>query len=228
MIQLIQCDQGSPEWFAARKGIPTASEFHQILTPPKSRGGEAKTRRTYMHKLAAEILTGELTERVSTPDMERGKAWEDEARDAYCFVSGEMCQRVGFVRNGDVGASPDSLIDDIGGLEIKTAKNHIQIDRLLKDELPDEHKAQVQGNLWICERDWWDFCSYCPKLPPFIKRIYRDDGFIANLAGAIRQFNDELAETVEKIRRYGDPKPTVKEQLVASVREIGMAEYLTA
>ncbi len=126
-----------------------------------------------------------------------------KARDHYAFVTNTELRRVGFVRNEIAGCSPDSLIGDAGGLEIKIALPHIQLDRIIKDELPEEHKAQVQGNIWITGREWWDFTSYCPKLPPFIKHVPRDDGFIANMAGAVSTFNTELAETVDRIRRYG-------------------------
>jgi hypothetical protein len=135
--------------------------------------------------------------------MERGKLMEDEARDLYAFTHGIEPQRVGFIRSGSKGASPDSLIGDNGGLEIKSAAAHIQIARLLADELPSEHKAQVHGSMWVAEREWWDFCSYCPKLPLFVKRIYRDETYIAKLAQEVDLFNIELQQTVEYIRRYG-------------------------
>lgn len=220
-LQIFTFDQNSPDWYEARRGIPTASEFDQILTAPKSKGGESKTRRTYMNKLAAEKITGELTDRVSTKAMDRGKAWEPAAREAYSFITEEEVELIGFVRNGDVGCSPDGFIGKNGGLEIKTVQNHQQIELLRVGLFPEEHKAQVQGGLWVCEREFWDFVSYCPALPPFIKRVYRDEGYIANLAGQVAKFNDELQETVEKIRRYGEPTPTVKEQLVASVKATG-------
>ncbi|MDB5501228.1 MAG: exonuclease, partial [Tardiphaga sp.] len=70
-------------------------------------------------------------------------------------------------------------------------------------ELPDEHKAQVYGCMWISEREWWDFISYCPKLPLFVKRVYRDEEYIAKLAGAVEKFNADLSATVAIIRGYG-------------------------
>ncbi len=200
MMQIIECEQGSPEWFAARLGIPTASEFSTVMAK-----GEGKTRRTYLLKLAGELLTGEPQESYSNPHMERGKLMEEDARDAYSFAQDVEPQIVGFIRNGDAGCSPDSLIGDNGGLEIKTALAHIQIERILKGVLPAEHRAQVQGCIWLCERDWWDFVSYSPKLPPLIVRVPRDDGYIATLAGAVKAFNEELAQTVDLIRRYGQP-----------------------
>jgi hypothetical protein len=202
MMQIIQCDQGTPEWFAARAGIPTASEFHTVMAVgPK--GGKSATRVAYLNKLAGEILTGEPMATYTNADMERGKLMEDEARDLYAFQYSVEPQRVGFVRNGNKGASPDSLVGENGGLEIKSAAAHIQIARLLDGELPSEHKAQVHGNIWVCEREWWDFCSYCPKLPLFRVRVYRDESYIQKLANEVELFNIELQQTVDYIRCYG-------------------------
>lgn len=202
MMQIIDCEQGTPEWFAARLGIPTASEFHTVLAKGRD-GGASLTRKTYLLKLAGEIVTGEPMENYSNAHMERGKIMEDEARDCYSFTKDCEPQRIGFIRNGDKGCSPDSLIGDKGMLEVKTKLPHLLLDVLLKDEFPPEHKAQCQGALWVAEREWIDIAIYWPKLPLFIKRAYRDDGYIANLAGAVSTFNDELAATVDRIRRYG-------------------------
>jgi len=202
MIEIVNCEQGSPEWFAARAGIPTSSEFHTVMAVgPK--GGKSATRVAYLNKLVGEIITGEPMTSYVNADMERGKVMEDEARDLYAFTHDLEPERVGFIRNGDKGASPDSLIGSNGGLEIKSAAPHVQVARLLDNELPSEHKAQVQGNLWVTEREWWDFVSYCPKMPPFEVRVYRDEDYIKKLALAVELFNVELQQTVDYIRRYG-------------------------
>jgi hypothetical protein len=200
--RIISCEQGSPEWFAARLGLPTASEFSTVMAKGKD-GGKSLTRKTYMLKLAGEILTGEPMESYSNQHMERGKEQEAEAREAYELMRDVDCQQVGFIVNGDKGCSPDSLIGDDGGLEIKTALPHIQVERLLKGDLPAEHRAQVQGVMWVAERKWLDFVSYCPRLPLLIVRVPRDDGYIATLAGAVKEFNAELANVVEAIRSAG-------------------------
>lgn len=222
MMQIIDCEQGSEAWFMARMGIPTASEFKTILAVKKE-AREKITRHNYMRKLAGEILTGMPMESYSNGHMERGKEQEDEARDLYCLTYDVDAERVGFICNHGAGCSPDSLIGEKGGLEIKTALPHIQIERLEANELPPEHRAQVQGNIWLAEREWWDFACYCPRLPLFVKRIQRDDGYIATLAGAVKQFNDELAELVERIRRFDEPKPTTMQMLQASVAQLGAA-----
>lgn len=218
-IQIIDCVQGTPEWLACRAGIPTASEFHTVMAKGRD-GGASVTRRKYLHSLAGEIITGEPMESYSNGHMDRGKAMEDEARETYAFIHDADIRRVGFIRNGQKGGSPDSLIGETGGLEIKTALPHIQIDRLIKDELPSEHKCQVQGNLWIAEREFWDFVSYWPRLPLFVKRVYRDEAFIKQLSDAVDAFNEELALLVERIRNYGRAETSseiLKNKLVQSV-----------
>lgn len=197
-MEIFDCEQGTEEWFECRRGLPTASNFATLMAK-----GEGKTRSQYMRKLAGEILTGELAEQFSNAHTERGNAMEDEARQAYAFVESAEILRVGFIRNGNKGASPDSLIGTNGGLEIKTALPHIQIDRLERDRLPPEHRAQVQGNLWVSEREWWDFVSYWPKLPILTVRVYRDEEFIKEMSDEVDRFNEELTALVEKIRRYG-------------------------
>lgn len=199
MMEVFDIEQGDDAWFQARLGIPTASKFATVMAK-----GEGKTRSEYMRTLAGEILTGEPAESFTNVHMERGKAMEDEARETYAFLEGAQIKRVGFIRNGNKGASPDSLVGDRGGLEIKTALPKIQIDRLERNRLPPEHVAQVQGNLWLSERDWWDFVSYWPRLPMLTVRVQRDEEYIKQMASEIDRFNDELAELVERIRHYGE------------------------
>lgn len=186
-----------------KEGCSSAQLAAAVKAAKKKNANPAATRAKYLRELAGEVLTGELSETFSNDHMARGSEQEADARRLYAFHADAEPQLVGFVRNTIAGCSPDSLVGNNGGLEIKSALAHIQIDRLFKDALPPEHKAQVQGNLWICEREWWDFMSYCPKLPPLIKRVYRDEPYIAKLATAVRQFNEELAELVERIQNYG-------------------------
>lgn len=197
--QIIDVEQGSEAWFAARLGLPTASEFHTIVGVKKD-AREKITRQTYMRKLAGEIITGMPMDNWSNDHMDRGKAQEDEARKLYAFQFDAEPMQVGFIRNGNAGCSPDSLLGEDGGLEIKAALAHVQIERMERDELPSSHRLQVLGNLWLAEREWWDFCSYSPRLPLFVVRVHRDETAIKELAAAVDQFNDELAELVDRLR----------------------------
>jgi hypothetical protein len=197
-LQIIDCDQGSPEWFTARLGIPTASEFKTLLGIKKD-ARDKVTRTTYMNKLAGELLTGVPAESYTNGHMERGKEMEDEARSFYAFMRDAEPQRVGFIRSGNAGCSPDSLIGDKGVLEIKTALPHILIDRIRKDDFPPEHKAQCQGALWVAEREWIDFVSYWPGLEPYIERVYRDEVKIKSIELGVAMFLNEMAEVMAKL-----------------------------
>lgn len=199
-MQIIDCIQGTPEWFAARAGIPTASKFADVMAVGRG-GAESKTRRTYMLKLAGEILTGEPMDSFSNVHTERGHEMEPEARNFYAFKHDCEPELVGFIRSGNKGASPDSLIGANGMLEIKTKLPHLLLDVLLRDNFPTDHRAQCQGQLWVAEREWVDLICYWPKMPPHIVRAYRDEEYIKQIAAAVDQFNDELAEIVARFQQ---------------------------
>ena len=190
--------QNSPEWMAVRAGIPTASEFDTVMASGRG-GGESKTRRKYMLRLIAQRLGADNPEPYTNASMERGHEMEMEARRTYAFINDCEPTLVGFVRRGDVGASPDALIGEDGLLEVKTKQPDLHLEVLLAGVLPPEHKPQVQGQLWVAEREWCDFVSYWPKLPPFIHRVYRDEAYITELANGVAQFMDELVALQAKV-----------------------------
>ena len=209
-----ECPQGSYEWFKARIGIPTASMFCELLRGP--RGGEAKGRRTYLLKKAGELLTGVPSEEeFFNGHMERGKLMEDEARAHYEFIHEDAeLLRVGFVRNGRAGGSPDALIDQNGALEIKTCMPHRGLlDALVTGKVAPNFVAQCQGINWITEREYCDLIIYwnperrdgAPGIPAFTTRLYRDEDFIKTLASEVARFNEEVDAIVEHVLHRSDP-----------------------
>lgn len=203
MLEIFDCAQNSEEWYAARAGIPTSSEFATVMAKGKTAGSESITRRKYLYKLAGEVITGMPEEGYSNAAMERGHVMEAEAREYYAFMQDVEPQLVGFVRNHGAGSSPDSFVSTDGILEIKTKKPSVLIEAILRDDYPPEHRAQIQGQLWICEREWCDLVCYWPKMPPCIRRIERDNSYIATLAGEVARFNDDLAALVERLQKTG-------------------------
>lgn len=194
-LQIFDCEQNSPEWIQARLGVVTCSEFKSVMAK-----GEGKTRRKYMLTVIGEKLAGQPFERYANADMERGHRLEDEAREEYRILTGNEVKRIGFMRRGDVGYSPDGLIDDDGLQEIKTKLYHLHIECLLADKLPTEHVQQCQGGLWVSGRQWIDFVSYCPGLPLFVKRVQRDEAFIARIKVEVDDFLVEMRQLIEKIQ----------------------------
>jgi YqaJ-like viral recombinase domain len=202
MMQIITCEQGTPEWHAARLGIPTASRFATVMAKGKS-GGDSVTRKEYMQKLAGEIITGRPMENYRNEAMERGHEQEAEARSLYAYTFNVTPELVGFVRNGQAGCSPDALIGNDGVLEIKSKAAHVLIElneRKMRGDFPAEHLAQCQGNLWITEREWIDIAAYCPGMILYQVRAYRAEPYIKTLASEVDRFNAELHEMVERNR----------------------------
>lgn len=197
-------EQGSPEWLALRLGKVTASRFSDVLA--KGRGNTpSKTRQSYLYQLAAEIVTGEPQDSFKSSAMSWGNECEPRARAAYELKNDSDVIECAFIEFSDqLGVSPDGLVGDSGLLEIKCPNTVTQIQRYLKGEFPTEYKAQVQGQLWVSEREWCDFVSFDPRINTsadyFQVRVYRDEDYIFNLATECSKFLDELAILVEKLK----------------------------
>lgn len=197
-MEIFDIEQGSPEWFDARLGIITSSEFNDVLT--NGRGGNpSKTRETLILKKAAERITGTPTETYTNGFMERGKELEPIAREIYEEKIGLDVKKVGFIRNGCFGASTDGLVGDDGVVEIKTRMAHLQINVLMKESFK-EHKAQMQGALLISGRQWSDYLSYCPGMPLFYHREYRDNEYIRILKEKLELAEEEIKTVIEFIK----------------------------
>src|SRR3990167_6593668 len=200
-MKIIQCEQGTPAWHQVRIGIPTASEFDKILTPT----GKASTQAdTYSKKLLAEWLAGKPLYQYESEWMKRVKETEQEARDYYAFATDAEIAQVGFVTldDGSAGCSPDMLVGDRGAGEIKCPAPWTHVGYLMGDKVDIKYWPQVQGQMWIAERDWVDWISYHPDLPPIIVRVQRDDGYIKALAAVISEFNDKLAARKLLLAKY--------------------------
>lgn len=208
--EFVECEQNSPEWFQARVGLPTASNFATIMASGRD-GDPSVTRTKLMHRLAGEIITGEPAEETfKSMAMVRGNALEEEARESFARRKGVTLRRVGFIKNFTglkrCGASPDSLIGFGSGLEIKTARADVLIPMLDNPaKMPPAHRAQVHGNMWVRECDEWWLSIYCHRnMPALDIQVRRDDRFIQEISDAVERFNFELNRLVERIKRMGE------------------------
>lgn len=200
MIAVTDFEQGSPEWFAARAGVPSASCFDKIVT---SKGERSKQRRDYLFQLAGESILGEKAETHTTAAMERGVEMEAEARSFYEFTHDADVDEVALCYSDERklwSCSPDGLVGEDGGLEIKCPKLHTHVGYLVSGKLPTKYFQQVQGNLFVTGREWWDFLSYFRGLPPLIVRVTPDEAFHAKLSDELERFAEDLAATIEKIK----------------------------
>jgi putative phage-type endonuclease len=191
-MQIIKdIEQGSQEWLQLRLGVATASNFDKIIT---SSGVESKTLKEYAFELASDSLLTEPEASFQSEAMIRGNQLEEEAKSYYSFVTDNKVEEVTFIKKGNIGYSPDGLISDNGLVEIKCPlkKNHLKY--LIDNKLPTKYKAQVQGGLYISEREYCDFISYHPLFKDekkmLVIRVERDEEFIKKLS-------DLLIKTIE-------------------------------
>lgn len=170
-MKIISCIQGSPEWHEHRLGLLTASEAQAIA----SNGAGLKTLVT---KLVAERLTRKQEQGYMNSDMQRGKDLESEARCSYELETGNVVTEVGFCKlDDDVGSSPDGLVGEDGGVEIKCFNDSKFVDYMFTEKVDTGYEWQCHFNIYVTDRQWWDYVVYNPNFekPLIIKRIYRDE-----------------------------------------------------
>lgn len=216
-MRTIKCTQGSAEWLEVRRGKITASRIADVLAVLK-KGGEGADRRNYRIEQIAERLSGRSEDHYVSPEMEWGTEFEPIARSAYEIATESMVDTVGFVLHPTfdfAGSSPDGLVGDDGGLELKCPKTTTHIKWLMDGKVPEEHQAQCLWHMTCCERKWWDFMSFDPRLPDglkiFIARMERDDERIAAIESEVARFNDEVEATIAQLgsRIIARPAPPI-------------------
>lgn len=192
-MKVLNVEQGSPEWVNARLGLPTSSQFHRIITPRTAKPSSAQLR--YMADLLAERALNVSLDPAVNALMERGGSLEREAAAWYELTQGLAVSKVGLclTDDGRIGCSPDRLVGDDGGLEIKCPSPGMHMMYLSGfDAVADDYRCQCQGAMWITGRRWWDTVSYHPDLPPALVRAERDEDFISALAEAVSGFSENL------------------------------------
>lgn len=194
-------DQGSDEWLVCRAGKVSASNFSKIFTATgKKTTGE--TRKTYLYQVAGERISGLPEESFKNEWMQRGNDIEPEARSVFELETGVFVAQTGMVlldEREEISCSPDGLIGDNSGLELKCPKMSTHIGYIEAGVLPSIYKPQVMGQMWICSREEWHFMSYHPSLKPFRLRIEWDEKYISLLSEAIEEFNSEVNDLVRRI-----------------------------
>jgi len=199
-MEINNCEQGTEEWYQARLGIATASEFSKVIT---SEGKTSTSLNDYAFTLASELLTEVQEEGYINTTMLRGTELEEEARQAYIEHTLETIEQVGFIKQGSYGYSPDGLVGSEGLIEIKCPTQKVHTKYLYNKSLPSQYKAQVQGGLLVTGRKWCDFISYNPnfieKRRLLIVRVTRDEAFIKALEDRLRVVNDRKETFLKEI-----------------------------
>ena len=162
-----EVEQGSQEWHRMRAGRITASKVHDIIKKGRAKGSYSAARQTYMNELIAQVCTGLLPDEITAKQMQWGKDNEPKALDLYDPFEEKQITQIAFIYSDDMrcGVSPDALVGDNGGLEIKCPWTTSQyIDQLLGGDPKPEYLTQMQFSLWLTKREFWDFANYDPRM----------------------------------------------------------------
>ena len=220
-MRYIACEQGTPEWHAARAGVITASKFRDALTTYKGSDKPQACSVDYAHAVAVERISGApIGDGYLGWQMKRGQDEEPFGREDYEVDHGVLVQEAGVCLTdcGTFGYSTDGLVGDDGLIEIKSLVAPVKLVALWKTGDLSEWMHQIQGGLWITGRKWCDFICWAPQLRAvdkhlYVKRVYRDEKFINAMELGLLEFNARVGE-IERLLR-ADPAAIVPEALVA-------------
>lgn len=193
--------QGSLAWLELRAGKVTASEIGEMLTPQfKPRTGDRPQKYLYT-KLAEHVLRGPLPDSGRSFAMEQGSIREEEARPWLEMETGLEVQTVGFIETDDgrAGCSPDGLIGEYGGAEIKCPQPATHVRYLIEGILPEQYITQVHASLYVTGRKWWYFLSYCPGFSPLLLTVERNEVACDAIASALEHFKTRFNTALEKL-----------------------------
>lgn len=197
---IVECEQRSEEWLAACCGNVGASSIDKIIT---TKGEPSKQRTEYMMTLAAERITGKQEVGFTSQAMLNGIEREAEARTLFEMAHGVEIRQVGLIYKDDrklCHCSPDGLIEETDGWEVKCPMSKTHIKYLIGNTLPSEYFCQVQFSLYVSEREYWWFMSHYAGLKPLIIKVARDEKWIEKCEKELNAFNEELDEMVKKLQ----------------------------
>lgn len=201
-MEIINCIQGSDEWFKLRIGSIGGSSISSVVAK-----GQGKMRNNLLYRLAGEILSGVKYEGYRNADMDRGIEQEADARKVYAMEREVEVQQVGLVKETEFyHYSPDGLVGDDGIIEIKSTIPSVHIETIDTDKIDGGYYKQIQWGLIICQRQWCDFISWSPLVldyPIWFKRIERDARVMSELCDEADRFVDALKSLVLRIKRNG-------------------------
>lgn len=216
MIVHHEYNQGSQEWIEAHCGIPTASEFKNLVTDKgEIRKWSTAMPNTYLCRKLAEAWGGPLPG-FSAYATEQGHFLEDKALPMYELEYEEKVDRVAFCTtdNGRIGCSPDGLIGEDGGIEVKSLELPHHIEVLMDGVLPSEYWAQVHGCMLVTGRPWWKFFAYRRNFPTLLLQINRDAEIQETLGDALNEFLARFDKAWAKLLELNGGPPPKRQKMI--------------
>lgn len=190
--------QRTEDWYRIRAGRITGSRFARVMAQP-----ESKVYKDLIDQLAEERRKGIcLDSSYMTPAMRWGVRYEHDARLWYSTKRRRPVQQVSFVvhpKYDYIGVSPDGIVLPNGLVEIKCPQKRTFEDIKATKKVPSRYRWQIQGQLWVCEKEWLDFVCFYPPTQGICIRVRPDPNDFDRLDERCRRAHREVEG---RLRRY--------------------------
>ena len=206
---IIEAEQRSLEWHAARLGVFTSSEIYRLMTKPKLKSEVlSEGAKTYIMEKVAESLTGIREEVFTTPAMQWGIDNEPLAKKHLARLNSWTIEETTFIKVDSLnyGGSGDGWIRELNGaLEVKCLNtvNHLKEIRDsedLKANLPIRF-WQVLSDAYLRECDVAVLAWFDPRVPNdyglFTKQFKVDQSDVKEMLEKIKLANEYFREQLE-------------------------------
>lgn len=178
----------------SRPATISPSQFKRLMAV-KGLGDGA---RTYANEIV-QLLLGVDVDSYTSKEMQWGIDNEPFAIVRYeveRFQEVQTKSRVYHPEYDFISGEPDGLVGDDGIIEIKCPNSTNHLKNLQNGFQKDYYKYQIQGYLWLLDRQWCDFISFDPRYPRelqiSIHHVERDQSIIDLLEVRCLQFWNEM------------------------------------
>lgn len=206
-MKIINVTQRSSAWFQCHVGCVSASYMEAVFDFTQ-KGAAGSKRKTYLRQKLAELVTGiAVQDNCVSYEMQQGIDREPDGIAAYEREEQCIVEPIGFALHDTVprfGCSPDGLVGEGGGLELKCPKASTHLQYILDGVIPEQYILQIDSALSVTGRAWWDFATFCPEVPKplqiMVIRRERDEKAIAEIERRVTEFNAELDAMVARLK----------------------------
>jgi len=191
-------EQRSEEWIAEKLGKITGTRAAYLMGSPLAQ-------KTLMSLLISEIAMAQRKASPLTQAMKRGIDMENEAREYYEITHKTAVKETAYIEHpkySTCGCSPDGLVGENGGIEIKCLlpENHVRV--FMIDDIDKKYAWQIKWNLFCTGREYWDYFGYCSDLPGelayYEKRFYAKDIDFEEIEKKLLKFTSQLNEFLDQ------------------------------
>lgn len=207
-MRIVECAQYTAEYWQAHRGLPGASSADKVATPGK--GDYPASAQTLIAQLISDRFNPMygMHEETASKAMQHGLWSEPQARKNLEFELDCTIREVGLciTDDGRFVCSPDGLIGDDGGIEMKVPNTSTHVKYMLDGGLPDCYRPQLHWSLIVTGRPWWIWCSFNHYLPSVIVRVTPDE-FTEKLRANMERFHGEYMAALAKVESMIPPPP---------------------